>query len=57
LHGTNDNIVPIKYGEGLYALIRAPKRFVRLAGAGHNDHDSYGAITAVRAFLNEAPVN
>jgi len=57
LHGTNDNIVPIKYGEGLYALIRAPKRFVRLAGAGHNDHDSYGAMAAVRAFLNEAPVN
>jgi len=57
LHGTNDNIIPMTYGEGLYALIRSPKRFVRLAGAGHNDHDAHGAIAAVRAFLNDAAVN
>jgi fermentation-respiration switch protein FrsA (DUF1100 family) len=53
LHGTRDNVVPIAFGERLYALIQAPKRFVRLAGAGHNDHDGYGAVETVQAFLAE----
>jgi len=51
LHGARDTIVPIGYGERLYGLIRAPKRFVRLPGANHNDHDDYGAIERVRDFL------
>jgi fermentation-respiration switch protein FrsA (DUF1100 family) len=51
LHGARDNVVPIEYGERLYALIKTPKRFVRLADAGHNDHDAHGATAAVREFL------
>ncbi|MPZ58191.1 MAG: alpha/beta fold hydrolase [Rhizobiales bacterium] len=51
LHGALDNIVPIEYGERLYALIRAPKRFLRLTNAGHNDHDTHGALEAIREFL------
>lgn len=43
VHGTNDSIVPIEMGQRLFA--RAPeqsssgiaKRFIKLAGAGHND--------------------
>jgi len=57
LHGTHDNIVPIAFAERLYALIRAPKQFVRFADAGHNDHDAYGAIDAVQAFLDGKLVN
>ena len=53
LHGERDNIVPIRFGERLYALIRSPKRFVRLPGANHNDHDEHGAMAAVRTFLAE----
>jgi fermentation-respiration switch protein FrsA (DUF1100 family) len=53
LHGGRDTIVPIAFGEQLYGLIRAPKRFVRLAEAGHNDHDAYGAVEVVRKFLAE----
>jgi fermentation-respiration switch protein FrsA (DUF1100 family) len=34
VHGENDAVVPITLGEQLYALIQAPKRFVRVAGAG-----------------------
>ena len=37
VHGTDDDVVPIRYGERLYAMIRAPKRFVRIDGGGHND--------------------
>jgi len=51
LHGERDDVVPIGFGERLYAMIRAPKRFVRLADAGHNDHDAHGGTEAVRAFL------
>lgn len=51
LHGTDDNVVPIAYGERLYALITAPKAFVRLPGGHHSDLDSYGAPAAVRDFL------
>jgi|SRR5262245_8760216 len=53
LHGTADNVVPLSYGERLYALIRAPKRFVHLANAGHNDHDEHSATQLVQAFLME----
>ena len=53
LHGARDDVVPIRFGERLYELIRAPKRFVRLTEAGHNDHDAYGAVAAVRTFLDE----
>ncbi len=52
-HGERDDIVPIRYGERLYGLIRSPKRFVRLPGAGHNDHDGYRAVEIVGKFLAE----
>ena len=51
LHGVNDNIIHISYGERLFELIRAPKRFIRLANASHNDHDEHGGFDAVRGFL------
>jgi fermentation-respiration switch protein FrsA (DUF1100 family) len=51
LHGAHDTVVPIRYGERLCGLIRAPKRFVRLADAGHNDHDAHGGMEAVQDFL------
>jgi uncharacterized protein len=51
LHGVRDTVVPLSYGERLYGLIRAPKRFVRLADANHNDHDEYGAVNLVGPFL------
>jgi fermentation-respiration switch protein FrsA (DUF1100 family) len=55
LHGARDTVVPIGFGERLYAMIQAPKRFVRLPEAGHNDHDAFGAIGIVRAFLAAPP--
>jgi uncharacterized protein len=51
LHGTRDPVIPIAYGERLYALITAPKKFVRLPGGHHSDLDSYGAPAVVRDFL------
>ena len=51
LHGARDTIVPISHGERLYALIAAPKKFVRFAEGYHGDLDQYGAQAAVHDFL------
>jgi fermentation-respiration switch protein FrsA (DUF1100 family) len=51
LHGARDTVVPIAYGERLYALISSPKKFVRFPDGHHSDLDSHGAQAAVRDFL------
>ncbi len=53
LHGEDDSIIPIKFGERLFALAREPKRFVRFAQGGHVDLDDHGAAKAVKEFLAE----
>jgi hypothetical protein len=52
LHGDRDNVVPFALGERLYGMINAPKRFVRLAGAGHNDLGAR-SVEAAKQFINE----
>jgi uncharacterized protein len=52
MHGESDAIVPITLGERLYTLIQAPKRFVRIAGAGHNDLGAK-AVAAAKQFIAE----
>ncbi|MGD2127217.1 MAG: alpha/beta hydrolase [Desulfobacteraceae bacterium] len=37
IHGDADEIVPFSMGERLFEVARAPKYFLRLEGAGHND--------------------
>jgi hypothetical protein len=39
VHGDNDRVVPIRFGERLYALANQPKEFLRLPGAGHQALD------------------
>jgi len=51
LHGEKDRVIPIRFAERLYDMIRAPKQFIRLPAAGHNDHDSFGAQHLVRPFI------
>jgi fermentation-respiration switch protein FrsA (DUF1100 family) len=53
LHGGRDRVVPMRFGERLFALAHEPKRLVRFPDAGHNDLDAYGAMAAARPFLNE----
>jgi uncharacterized protein len=53
LHGVRDSVVPIAFGERLFALAREPKRFVRFPDGTHADLDHHGAIPAVRSFLAE----
>ena len=37
LHGERDSIVPVTLGRQLYEKLSAPKQFVAVAGANHND--------------------
>lgn len=53
LHGARDRVVPIALGEKLYALANEPKRFVRLAQAGHEDLADFGAIETALRFIDE----
>jgi uncharacterized protein len=54
VHGENDTVVPISLGERLYGLAQMPKRFVRVAGAGHNDLGVH-AVAAAKRFIAEQP--
>lgn len=52
VHGDRDDVVPIESGERLYALVTAPKRFLRIPGAGHEDLGAH-AVNAARTFMAE----
>lgn len=51
LHGERDNVVPIRFGERLFALAREPKRMVRYKQGGHEGLDAHGLLLEVRRFL------
>lgn len=51
MHGTNDLVISIVFGERLFALARGPKQFVRFAGGGHDNLDAFGAIETARRFI------
>lgn len=53
MHGGRDPVVPIAYGERLFALAHEPKRFVRFPDGEHENLDRFGALDAVKAFLSE----
>jgi hypothetical protein len=40
------------FGKSLYGLIRAPKRFVSVAGGGHSDLGAR-AVSAAKNFIAE----
>ena len=51
VHGAKDNIVPIRYGEGLFALVKGEKKFVRITNGGHNDLSLHGIVKTAADFL------
>jgi fermentation-respiration switch protein FrsA (DUF1100 family) len=55
LHGARDLVVPIRFGERLFALAPEPKRFVRYADGGHDDLDAYGATAEALRFIAGRP--
>lgn len=51
VHGARDRIVPIAHGRRLFALARAPKRFVTFARGNHVDLARRGLAGEVEDFL------
>jgi pimeloyl-ACP methyl ester carboxylesterase len=51
-HGTADSIVPFQMGERLYQAARAPKKFIKVEGAGHHNL-SGAAFNEYRAAMGE----
>jgi fermentation-respiration switch protein FrsA (DUF1100 family) len=51
LHGSENQDIPIRYGESLYRAATAPKRFVRVEGAGHTTLLTPGGLPTVETFL------
>ena len=51
-HGTRDSIVPFRMGERLFEAATAPKRFVKVEGAGHHNLSGV-AFDEYRAALAE----
>lgn len=51
LHGERDGVVPIAFGERLFAMIEGEKKFVRFKAGQHYDLDRHGGLEAVLEFL------
>jgi pimeloyl-ACP methyl ester carboxylesterase len=41
-HGTRDTVVPFEMGERLFEAVHAPKKFLRIEGAGHHNLSGAG---------------
>jgi pimeloyl-ACP methyl ester carboxylesterase len=52
--GPQDPVIPIRFGERLFALAHEPKQFVRLPGGGHDNLDDFGAMAIARRFIDAA---
>jgi uncharacterized protein len=53
LHGARDPIIPLEMGQRMHALAREPRKIVVFPEGGHVDLDNYGAVDAVRAWIDE----
>lgn len=60
MHGDADTVIPYEQGRALYERIGAPKQFVTIRGADHNDaapSDERAYWSAVRDFVDRRAVN
>lgn len=56
IHGVKDFILPVKYGDEMYAKAIQPKRIVKLAHSGHNDllsQDLNEYVACLSSFVKE----
>jgi uncharacterized protein len=52
MHGARDPVIPLHFGEQLFAAAHQPKQFVRFPEGGHDDLGNYGAIETARQFID-----
>ena len=51
LHGEKDGVVPIRFGERLFALANEPKRMIRFPSGDHVNLDGKGVVKVAKEFL------
>jgi fermentation-respiration switch protein FrsA (DUF1100 family) len=51
MHGEKDTVVPIRFGERLFALANEPKRMIRFPQGDHVNLEQEGSIKAAKEFL------
>ena len=54
MHGGRDGVIPIAFGERLFALAHQPKQFVRFPDGGHDNLGDYRALETARKFIDAA---
>lgn len=54
-HGDADQLIPYDHGKQLFAAAPGPKRFITIAGGGHNDPQSAEYFAALDSFFGEVP--
>jgi len=53
IHGGRDEVVPLVMGKQMFELGNEPKEFILLPEAGHNNHDQFGLVSKVQAFIQK----
>jgi len=53
VHGGRDRVVPLEMGKKMFELANEPREFILLPEAGHNDHDQFGLVAKVQAFISK----
>lgn len=51
MHGEKDTVVPVRFGEQLFALANEPKRIVRFPQGDHVNLEGLGVIKTAKEFL------
>lgn len=51
LHGEEDRVIPAAMGRALFTAAPEPKEMRTFAGAGHSDHDLFGSLEALDAWI------
>lgn len=54
-HGDRDRLIPFAAGQKLFRAAPAPKKFIRIPGADHNDPQSNNYYKALDRFLRSLP--
>ena len=52
IHGEADAVTPVAMGRALFAAANMPKELITLPGAGHSDHDAFGAPEKLNAWID-----
>jgi abhydrolase domain-containing protein 17 len=58
IHGTQDQVIPFSHGQTLYQTANAPKTFLPIDGADHNDVNIIGGdryYNSIRQFADRLP--